>query len=177
VTEPYRMLTARAEYRLRLRADNAAARLTPKAIAVGCASAERRRHFEAARRQVAAIEVQLRLPEVSARLRLAETGRDLIEKVPELGRFDPGLIEEAMQNHRYTPYVARQQAEIDRIRADEGVGLPPDLDYGALPGLSNEMVERLSRARPATLGAAARVRGVTPAALAAILVHARRRAA
>ena len=73
--------------------------------------------------------------------------------------------------------VARQQADIDRLRADEAVRLPAELDYVALPGLSNEMVERLSAARPSTLGAAARIRGVTPAALAAILIHARRKAA
>ena len=91
--------------------------------------------------------------------------------------FAPAQLEEAIQDHLYAPYVARQQAEIERLRADEAVRLPADLDYAALPGLSNEMVERLSAARPATLGAAARIRGVTPAALAAILVHARRKAA
>ena len=77
----------------------------------------------------------------------------------------------------YAPYVARQQAEIDRLRSDEAVRIPAGLDYAALSGLSNEMVERLSAARPSTLGAAARLRGITPAALAAILVHARRKAA
>jgi tRNA uridine 5-carboxymethylaminomethyl modification enzyme len=71
----------------------------------------------------------------------------------------------------------RQQSEVERLRADEAVRLPPDLDYGHVAGLSNEMVERLSASRPSTLGAASRVRGITPAALAAILVHARRRAA
>jgi tRNA uridine 5-carboxymethylaminomethyl modification enzyme len=86
-------------------------------------------------------------------------------------------LEEAIEDHRYAPYVERQQAEVSRLRSDDAVRLPPGLDYAAIPGLSNEMVERLSRARPDTLGAAGRIRGITPAALAAVLVHARRRAA
>jgi tRNA uridine 5-carboxymethylaminomethyl modification enzyme len=184
VTEPYRMLTARAEYRLRLRADNAAARLTPLAIAAGCVSASRRRHFEAGRRERARIEEILVAAggkgalRLAGRLRFPETDAEaLIALAPELAGFTPAILEEAIQDHRYAPYVARQQAEIDRLRADEAVRIPAGLDYAAVSGLSNEMVERLSAARPATLGAAARIRGVTPAALAAILVHARRRAA
>ncbi len=182
VTEPYRMLTARAEYRLRLRADNAAARLTPKAIAAGCVSAERRRHFEAARSERARIEAILGRRHgtltLAERLRFPETdAAALVALEPELGAAAAEILEEAIQDHRYSPYVARQQSEIDRLRSDEAVRLPLDLDYGAIPGLSTEMVERLGRARPATLGAASRIRGLTPAALAAVLVHARRKAA
>jgi tRNA uridine 5-carboxymethylaminomethyl modification enzyme len=184
VTEPYRMLTARAEYRLRLRADNAAARLTPGAITANCVSEVRRRHFEAGREERAGIEDILVSATAKGRLSLAERLRfpetdaaALIAAAPQLARFAPDILEEAIQDHRYAPYVARQQAEIERLRSDEAVRIPAGLDYAALPGLSNEMVERLSAARPSSLGAAARVRGVTPAALAAILVHARRKAA
>jgi len=178
VTEPYRMLTARAEYRLRLRADNAEARLTPRALEAGCVAAERRRRFEAAQAERARIAATLDRPDLAERLRFADAdAAELAALAPALGGFRRELVEEAIQDRRYAPYILRQQREVEALRADESVRLPADLDYGALPGLSNEMVERLSRARPATLGAAARVRGVTPAALAAILVHARRRAA
>jgi len=182
VTEPYRMLTARAEYRLRLRADNAAARLMPKAIAAGCVSPERKAHFATAAAERARIEAILVRPEgrVSPADRLRSPDTDagmLIALAPELGAFAREALEEAIQDHRYAPYLARQQAEVERLRSDEAIRIPPDLDYGALPGLSTEMAERLAAARPSTLGAASRIRGITPAALAAILVHARRKAA
>ncbi|MDB5720667.1 MAG: mnmG, partial [Alphaproteobacteria bacterium] len=198
VTEPYRMLTARAEYRLRLRADNAEARLTPHAIAIGCVGAERAEHFRRSRDQRAAVEAVLMPTLAGADLRslgimVRDDGvkRSIAEwlRFPELGlealtRLVPGLaglsraaVEEAIEDHRYAPYVERQESEVRRLRADEAVRIPATLDYRSVGGLSNEMVERLSAARPPTLGAAGRIRGITPAALAAILVHARRRAA
>jgi tRNA uridine 5-carboxymethylaminomethyl modification enzyme len=194
VTEPYRMLTARAEFRLRLRSDNAEARLTPKALQAGCLSPERRAHF--ARRTEARARIGARLATLlpggagfangndglrrfpAGRPGTAELGAEaLLHLAPELSEWPRDLLDEAVEDHRYAPYVARQQVEVARLRADEAVRLPLDLDYSTVPGLSNEMVERLSRSRPETLGAAGRVRGVTPAALAAILVHARRKAA
>ncbi len=197
VTEPYRMLTARAEYRLRLRADNAAARLTPKAIAAGCVSQARIDHFNLHLADRDAIEARLiraygaaalrcagvQVREESARslcewLRFPDLDREALIRIdPQLRSFRTSLLDEAIQDHRYAPYVARQQSEIDRLRSDEGVRIGASLDFKAIPGLSTEMVERLSAARPDTLGAAARIRGITPAALAAILIHARRLAA
>ena len=115
---------------------------------------------------------------LAERLRHPETDAAALSAlVPELAAIRPDILEEAIQDHRYAPYVARQDEELARLRSDESVRLPPGLDYAGIPGLSNEMIERLSTAGPATLGAAARIRGITPAALAAILVHARRKAA
>jgi tRNA uridine 5-carboxymethylaminomethyl modification enzyme len=198
VTEPYRMLTARAEFRLRLRADNAEARLTPKAIAAGCAGPERRAHFRHREAERARIDALLRpmcragaLCEAGIAVRddgvarsLREwlrypqvTAEGLLRLVPELETVPATLLDEAVEDYRYAPYVERQQAEVARLRSDEAVRLPRGLDYSRIPGLSNEMVERLSQARPPSLGAASRIRGITPAALAAILVHVRRKAA
>jgi tRNA uridine 5-carboxymethylaminomethyl modification enzyme len=198
VTEPYRMLTARAEYRLRLRADNAATRLTPKAIVVGCASPERVRHFRFYERERQKVDGILEARYSAAKLnsagipvrddgvlrsladwlRFPELDRDGLCRVAvEMNQCSAPVVEEAIQDHRYAPYVTRQHHEILRLRSDEAVRLPGHLDYGAIAGLSNEMIERLNSARPTTLGAASRIRGITPAALAAILVHARRKAA
>jgi tRNA uridine 5-carboxymethylaminomethyl modification enzyme len=198
VTEPYRMLTARAEFRLRLRADNAEARLTPQAVAAGCVATERRADFEARQAERAQLELKLASSRSAAELgivgiKVSDDGRrrSLAEwlRFPELDsaallRADPSLAEfrrrtldEAVEDHRYAPYVKRQQAEVDRLRSDETVRIPADLDYDGIAGLSVEMVERLEAACPTTLGAAQRIRGVTPAALAAILVHCRRKAA
>jgi len=198
VTEPYRMLTARAEYRLRLRADNAEARLTPKAIAAGCVSPERRVQFERRRSERARVERLLNPVRTGADLRAAgiavadENGRRslgdwlrfpevdsdaLLLLEPALEDCPGGAIDQAVQDHLYAPYVERQKAEIARLHSDERLRIPAELEYASIPGLSNEMVERLCAARPATLGAARRIRGITPAALAAILVYSRRKAA
>jgi tRNA uridine 5-carboxymethylaminomethyl modification enzyme len=145
VSEPYRMMTARAEYRLSLRADNATSRLGEAAIAANCVSPRRRRQID----------------EHFA----ARAG-------PAWGDTDEGRADAL-----YAPYVERQNREWETVRRDSCVWIPADLDYSAVPGLSNEMVERLSAARPETLDQASRVPGVTPAALSALYVAASRRAA
>jgi tRNA uridine 5-carboxymethylaminomethyl modification enzyme len=198
VTEPYRMLTARAEYRLRLRADNAGARLTPKAISLGCVGSERSASWRLRDRARERIDrllgtnftshdlsragVTLRADATKRSLgdwlRFPDIGRhELLRLLPELAAQPPSLLDEAIEDHRYAPYVGRQEAEVLRVKRDDGVRIPEDFDFAAVPGLSTEMVERLCAAMPRSLGAAGRVRGITPAALAAILVQARRQAA
>jgi tRNA uridine 5-carboxymethylaminomethyl modification enzyme len=196
VTEPYRMLTARAEYRLSLRADNAETRLGPIAKSLGCLGEERlvaqQRRAEAKAtvrdalsRQVTATQIAL------SGVHVAQDGsrRSLFEWLRmadlDLGRVAPdvpdmasaAIVDEVVEDARYAPYIERQADEVARMRREESVPLPANLDYAAVPGLSNEMIDRLGKARPASLGAAARVRGVTPAALSAIYLYTQRRAA
>jgi tRNA uridine 5-carboxymethylaminomethyl modification enzyme len=180
ITEPYRMLTARAEYRLRLRADNAATRLTPLAIEIGCVGADRQVWF--VRRDA---ERRTFIERLQGSFNKGTNGErqshyDLIRtanRLPEGEGVHPALYSEVIEDARYAPYVARQEAEVRAMRSSEGVALPRSMDYGAIPGLSNEMVERLRAAQPATLGAAERIRGITPAALSTIMIHAKRLAA
>lgn len=195
VTEPYRMLTARAEYRLRLRADNAVTRLSPVAKQLGCLGADRLAWFnsrEAARSAAMTILEQKcsseQLADTGTAIRRDGTKQSLFDwlRFPNiglaqlealeasLGDIESGLRAEIEEDARYAPYLQRQEAELRDLRANEQIRLGDDIDYAAIAGLSNEMVERLSTAQPETLAAASRVRGVTPAALAAILVHARR---
>lgn len=196
VTEPYRMLTARAEYRLRLRANNAATRLTGLGIEAGCIGEERRAWWERREKMREMFHVK-HSQKVHAR-ELADCGlpvrRDHGEKTlgewlrydgvtpeglaPWIGdttSLDPVLAEEMAEDAAYAPYLARQDSELRDLRASEGLPLVPNFPYAEVPGLSNEMIERLTKAAPGTLAAAGRVPGVTPAALSALLVHARRR--
>jgi len=191
ITEPYRMLTARAEFRLRLRADNAETRLSRLAEEAGLLGAERLDHVrqrQAEREKVdQALTGELTATELMQRgAKVAQDGAR--RPASEWLRF-PGVdlahvtdmaptpvVEEAIEDARYFPYVERQQAEIDELKTGERVAIPAEMDFAHIPGLSNEMVERLSAARPATLAAASRVRGITPAALTTILLHAQRRA-
>jgi tRNA uridine 5-carboxymethylaminomethyl modification enzyme len=196
VTEPYRMLTARAEFRLRLRADNAETRLGPVGVELGLLGAERLARYEARAGQRERLEASFAevLTSTQLRLRGADVGQDGARRsAKEWLRFptvsldhvapadleytDEALLDEFVEDARYAPYLERQEAEVAQLRANDAVRLAPDLHYGAIPGLSNEMVERLSASRPPTLGAASRIRGITPAALSAILLHTRRHAA
>jgi tRNA uridine 5-carboxymethylaminomethyl modification enzyme len=196
-SEPYRMFTSRAEYRLTLRADNADQRLTPRGMSLGCVSAERgHRHAEKAialeegRRLVQALaatpsqlqrqglEINLDgVPRTAAAL-LAYPAIDLARLAsiwPKLLELRPDVAEQLEIEARYAGYLERQEADIRAFRRDESLSLPEDLDYGAIGSLSNEVRLKLDRARPATLGAAARISGVTPAAITALLRHVRRR--
>ncbi len=197
VSEPYRMLTARAEYRLRLRANNADTRLTPLALAVGCVGDERRKWFSRRSADRARIDDALEaavsandLAQNGLDVRPDGTRRSLREwlRFPEVTfddlapwlhteSIDAALADEIVEDAVYAPYVQRQDAELRDLRASDAVTLGDGFPFADVPGLSREMVERLSAAQPQTLAAAGRIAGITPAALASLLVHARRRAA
>lgn len=168
VTEPYRMLTARSEYRLALRSDNADVRLTGDAIRLGCVGEERRRFAE-------------RRAETRKRIldRLTPNGEAIRSGVrPDIDATWPvDLAESCIEDIRYAPYVERQANEVAAMRGESMVRLPRQFDFATVPGISNEMIERLSKSRPATIDEASRVRGITPAAVSALWLHARARAA
>ena len=194
--EPYRMFTSRAEYRLMLRADNADLRLTDKGLSVGCvghdrASAYGRRAsaLERARTlmgSLAATPNQLRDAGLTVNLDgirrtagelLAYPGVNIARLAaiwPELRAIDALTVEQLEIDAHYRGYLGRQEADIQAFRRDESLGLPSDLDYGAIDSLSIEVRSKLTAARPATLGAAARISGITPAALTALLRHVKR---
>jgi tRNA uridine 5-carboxymethylaminomethyl modification enzyme len=185
------MLTARAEYRLRLRANNASTRLTPLAIDAGCVGPQRQTWFRAREQARASTEAALARHATAGEIGLASAdggrrtlfewlglpGATAAHLLGDAAPNDPDLAEELEEDARYAPYVARQDAELRDVRASEGVAIPQDFAFERVPGLSCEMVERLHAARPATLGAAGRIPGITPAALAVLLVHTRQRTA
>jgi len=196
--EPYRMFTSRAEYRLSLRADNADQRLTPLGIDLGCVGAARRAAWaakSAALETARALVRSLRLsPSAlnakgltvnadgvarSAAELLAYPGVDLARLVDiwaQLASIPKEIGAQIEIDGRYAGYLERQENDIAAFRRDEALRLPRDLDYGSIGSLSTEIRQKLDAARPETLGAAARVAGVTPAALVALLRHVRRAA-
>jgi tRNA uridine 5-carboxymethylaminomethyl modification enzyme len=178
--EPYRMFTSRAEHRLLLREDNADARLTPRGRELGLVDDERWRFFSD---KYEAVERELqRLGRGFELLRRPDT--DYAALIGQLGlppaavddiRIAEQLELELTVRARYAGYIDRQQQEIERARAHESAPLPGDLDYDAVGGLSNEVRQRLAEVRPLTLGQAARVPGVTPAAVSLLMIHMKRR--
>ena len=198
VTEPYRMFTSRAEYRLSLRADNADQRLTPLGLSLGCVSSERRIAFERKRMALAEVESRLKALTVTpaaahrAGLPINQDGtrRSAYELLSyphidlarlrtlwpeEIDSLPKAIAEQVAIDATYAVYLRRQSDDIAALRRDEALELPNDLDYSTLTGLSNEVRQKLEAVRPATLGQAGRIDGVTPAALTLLLAHVRRR--
>ena len=191
VSEPYRMFTSRAEFRLRLRADNSDERLTPIGLDLGCVSRERATAYQARAEAIAAVrrEFQRRVVPASALPGIRSNGaaRTMWEwarfpgvdwsllkaSAPDLSAPE-SVIETVLTDARYAVYVDRQDADVDRIRRDDAVIVPRGTVFSSIPGLSHEMAERLQAAQPETLGQAARVRGISPAALTALLAWLRR---
>jgi tRNA uridine 5-carboxymethylaminomethyl modification enzyme len=197
VTEPYRMFTSRAEYRLTLRADNADQRLCPKGISVGCVGSERHRQFEGKMAQLEAARLLAQSVAVTPNeaeqhgLKLNRDGQrrtafellsyptiglaDVARIWPALGGLDRKIGEQLETDAKYAVYLDRQASDVAAYRRDEGLVLRGDLDFNQIRGLSTEVRQKLHTIRPRTLGQAGRIDGITPAALTLLAAHLRRK--
>ncbi len=193
VTEPYRMFTSRAEYRLLLRADNADQRLTPLGIAMGSVSSGRTEAFQRKQEALGATRSTLEAVEVTPQeaaaygVKVTADGqrRSLFAllsyaefDIEALAALDLDLeaVAQVAVDARYAPYVDRQAQDIAALRRDEALAIPAELTYGDLPGLSTELRQKLEVVKPSTLGQAARIEGMTPAALTLVMLRARQMA-